>query len=222
MEWIDISVPIQTGMVHWPGDPEVDIKRIRDAEKGDRNTLSEMYLGVHTGTHMDAPLHFVRGGIGIDRLPLDIAIGRARIIQIDDTESIKPEELERYDIKRGERVLFKTRNSLHVWQRSDFVVDFVYISIEAASYLVERGVTLVGVDYLSVGGYKKDGSEVHTTLLSAGIWLVEGLNLSQVCGGEYDLICLPLMIVDGDGAPTRAVIKPLGDTEEEATRPISS
>ena len=208
MEWIDISVPLKSGMVHWPGDPEVKIERVRDAEKGDRNTLSEMCMGAHTGTHMDAPLHFVRGGAGIDQLPLDVAMGRARVIEINDAESIKVEELERHDIGHGERILFKTKNSSHVWQKADFVEDFVFVSVEAARFLVERGVALIGVDYLSVGGYKQDGSEVHHALLEAGIWLIEGLDLSQVSAGEYELVCLPLKIVDGDGAPTRTVVRP--------------
>lgn len=209
MEWIDISVPLKSGMVHWPGDPEVKIERVRDAEKGDRNTLSEVCMGAHTGTHMDAPLHFVRGGAGIDQLPLDVAMGRARVIEIEDGESIRVEELQKHDIRRGERILFKTKNSSHVWQKADFVEDFVYISIEAARFLVERGVVLIGVDYLSVGGYKKDGSEVHKALLEAGIWLIEGLDLSKVSAGEYELVCLPLKIVDGDGAPARVVVRPL-------------
>jgi len=209
MEWIDISVPLKSGMVHWPGDPEVKIERVRDAEKGDRNTLSEMCMGAHTGTHMDAPLHFVRGAVGIDRLPLDVVMGQARVIEIDDVESIKVEELGKHDIRRGERILFKTKNSFHVWQKADFVEDFVYISTEAARFLVERGVSLIGVDYLSVGGYKGNSSEAHTTLLGAGIWLIEGLDLSKVNAGDYELICLPLKIVDGDGAPARAVVKPL-------------
>ena len=209
MDWIDISVPLKSGMVHWPGDPEVKIERVRDAEKGDRNTLSEVCMGAHTGTHMDAPLHFVRGGAGIDQLPLDVAMGRARVIEIEDGESIKVEELQKHDILRDERILFKTRNSSLVWREVDFVEDFVHMSIEAARFLVERGVSLIGVDYLSVGGYKKDGSEVHQTLLQAGIWLIEGLDLSKVSAGEYDLVCLPLKIVDGDGAPARAVVKPL-------------
>ena len=209
MDWIDISAPLKSGMVHWPGDPEVKIERVRDAEKGDRNTLSEVCMGVHTGAHIDAPLHFVRGGVGIDQLPLDAAMGRARVIEIEDGESIKVEELQKHDIRHGERILFKTRNSSHVWRKADFVEDFVYISIDAARLLVECRVSLVGVDYLSVGGYKRNGSEVHVTLLGAGIWLIEGLDLSKVGAGEYELVCLPLKIVDGDGAPARAVVKPL-------------
>jgi len=209
MEWIDISVPLKSGMVHWPGDPEVKIVRVRDAEKGDRNTLSEVCMGAHTGTHMDAPLHFIRGGAGIDRLPLDLAMGQVRIIEIDDVESIKPRELEKHRISRGERILFKTRNSSQVWQSSSFIENFVFISVEAARFLIERGVSFIGIDYLSVGGYKRDGSEVHKALLAAGIWIIEGLDLSKVSAGQYELVCLPLRIVDGDGAPARAVVRPV-------------
>jgi arylformamidase len=156
---------------------------------------------------MDAPLHFIRGGAGIDQLPLDIAMGQARVIEIDDGESIKLEELQKHEIGRGERILLKTSNSSYAWQRSGFVEDFVYISLEAARSLVESGVSLIGVDYLSVGGYKREGSEVHKTLLEAGIWLIEGLDLSKASAGQYELVCLPLRIVDGDGAPARAIIR---------------
>jgi arylformamidase len=213
MTWIDISVPIESGMVHWPSDPEVRIERIKDVEKGDSNTLSEICMSAHAGTHMDAPLHFVRGGKGIDQMPPDVSLGRARIIEIDDVESIKVVELHKHGINRNERILFKTKNSSHVWHNTDFVEDFVNISKEAAAYLVECGVMLIGIDYLSVGGYKKDGSKVHQTLLGAGIWLIEGLDLSKVAAGEYELVCLPLKIVDGDGAPARAVVRPLAGSK---------
>jgi len=158
---------------------------------------------------MDAPLHFVHGGKGIDQVTLDVLMGNARIIEIDDGESIKVEQLQKHDIRCGERILFKTKNSSHVWQRDDFTEDFVYISTEAAKFLVERGVILVGVDYLSVGGYKRNGTEVHQALLGGGVWLIEGLDLSKVSAGDYELVCLPLRIVDGDGAPARAVVRPL-------------
>ena len=130
------------------------------------------------------------------------------MIEIKDPESIKPEELARHRIRRGERILFKTHNSPHVWQKNEFAEDFVFISDAAADFLVDSGVRLVGVDYLSVGSFKHGGSYVHKTLLSGGVWAIEGLNLSNVIPGEYDLICLPLRIVAGDGAPARAILKP--------------
>lgn len=206
--WIDISIPIRDAMVHWPSDPPVSIKRVEDIEKGDTANLSVISMGAHSGTHVDAPIHFVKEGKGVDNIPLDTAIGRARVIEIRDPESIEPEELARHRIRRGERILFKTENSSHVWQKDEFVEDFVFISDAAADFLVDRGVRLIGIDYLSVGSFKHGGSYVHKTLLSGGIWIIEGLNLSNVTPGNYDLICLPLRIVGGDGAPARVILKP--------------
>jgi arylformamidase len=196
-------------MVHWPGDPPVAIERIKDMEHGDTANLSVISMGAHSGTHVDAPVHFIRQGIGVDRMPLDTMVGRARVVEIKDTESIKPDELLRHRIRRGERILFKTRNSPRVWQTDEFIEDFVFISDDAARFLVERGVRMVGVDYLSVGSFKHGGSYVHKTLLGGGVWVIEGLDLSHVNSGKYDLICLPLRLVQGDGAPARAIVRPV-------------
>jgi len=185
-------------------------------ERGDPCTVSLLEMGAHSGTHMDAPAHFVRGGIGIDQMPLDTAIGSARVIPIRDLQSIKTAELARHSIRRGERVLFKTHNSDHCWDTDSFVEDFVYLSAAAAQYLAERQVRLVGVDYLSVGGFRADGVETHQALLQAGIWIIEGLNLKWVRPGRVQLICLPLKIEGGDGAPCRAMVRPMGrDTREK-------
>ena len=215
-QWIDISVPLHNAMVHWPGDPPIDIKRVKDMEQGDNANLSMISMGAHSGTHMDAPLHFLQEGIGIDRMPLDTTVGRARVIEIQDNELIKPEELSGHRIRRGERILFKTRNSSRVWQTDKFIEDFVFISNEAAYLLAKIGVRVVGVDYLSVGGFQQGGSYVHKILLGGGVWIIEGLDLSRVSPGEYDLICLPLKLDRGDGAPARAVLKPVpvGESEE--------
>ena len=207
--WIDITVPLRHGMVCWPGDPPVKIKRIRDLDRGDGNTISQLSMGSHTGTHMDAPAHFLRKGIGIDKMPLDRIVARARVIEIRDAKSKNLSELAGHKIRRGERILFKTQNSARVWKKDRFIEDFVYISREAADFLVERDVRAVGVDYLSVGGFKRDGSYVHQALLRGGIWLIEGLDLSRVKPGRYELICLPLKIDRGDGAPARAIIRPV-------------
>ncbi|MDR9459092.1 MAG: cyclase family protein, partial [Dehalococcoidia bacterium] len=195
-QWIDISVPLRNAMVHWPGDPSVTIKRMKDIGNGDTANLSEISMGAHSGTHVDAPIHFIQQGQGVDKMPLDTMVGRARVIEILDTESIKPEELLQHRIRRGERILFKTPNSSSVWQTDDFIEDFVFISDDAAIFLAERGVRLIGVDYLSVGSFKRGGSYVHRTLLSGGVWIIEGLNLSGVKQGKYDLICLPLKLGD--------------------------
>jgi arylformamidase len=207
--WIDVSVTLRTGMVGWPGDPPARISHASDMERGDPCTVSLLEMGAHTGTHMDAPAHFVRGDKGIDEMPLEAAIGSARIILIRDQQSIETDELAPHSIQRGERVLFKTRNSDHCWDTDRFVEDFVYLSASAARYLAERQVRLIGVDYLSVGGFHANGVEIHQALLQAGIWIIEGLNLKQVQPGPVELICLPLKIAGADGAPARALVRPV-------------
>ncbi len=177
--------------------------------RGDVANVSKISMGSHTGTHMDGPVHFVKDGEGLDEMPLDATMGRARVIEIQDPESVKPEELEPHEIQSGERILFKTRNSSRSWARQPFIEDFVYVSQEAARYLAARQVRTVGVDYLSVGGFYKDGAETHEALLGAGIWVIEGLDLSAVGPGEYVLLCLPVKIEHSDGAPARALLRPI-------------
>ncbi len=206
--WIDISVPLYSGMVHWPDNPPVKIERMLDLSRGDAANVSKLELGAHTGTHMDAPRHFLADGIGLDQMPLDATIGPARVIPIEHTQAILPAELARHNLQAGERVLFHTQNSERCWKTDQFIEDFVYISAAAAQFLVERGVRTIGVDYLSVGGYVHDGVETHQILLEAGIWLIEGLNLSAVTPGTYDLVCLPLRVAGADGAPARAILRP--------------
>ena len=208
--WIDISVPIYTGMVHWPDNPPVRIERMQDLSRGDAANVSKIELGAHTGTHMDAPRHFLADGAGLDEMPLDASIGKARVINIEHPQAILPAELEPHNLQARERVLFRTRNSDRCWKDDHFVEDFVYISAAAAQYLVKRQVRTIGIDYLSVGGYVYDGVETHQILLSAGIWLIEGLNLSAVNPGIYELVCLPLRVTGADGAPARAILRPSG------------
>lgn len=205
--WIDISVTLKSGMVHWPRDPAIQIKRVRNIDQGDHCNVSHISIGSHTGTHMDAPLHFLRKGKGLDQMPIDATIGPARVIEIKDKESIKAEELKSHGIRSGERILFKTINSRY-WKSNAFRKDFVYIARDAARYLAQQKVRAVGIDYLSVGGFYKDSLETHQALLKAGIWIIEGLNLLKVKAGRYDLVCLPLRIFNSDGAPARAVIYP--------------
>jgi arylformamidase len=205
-DWIDVSVPLHTGMVHWPDNPPVKIERMLDLEQGDACTVSKMSLGLHTGTHVDAPRHFLRNGHGVHMAPFTALIGPARVIEITNPHAIEVDELRRHDIQPGERLLFKTLNSTRCWSTDDFVEDFVYISQAAARELARLRVQTVGVDYLSVGGFTVDGAETHLALLGAGIWIIEGLNLSPVRPGTYELVCLPLKIQDADGAPARVVL----------------
>ncbi len=205
--WIDVSVALHSGMVHWPDNPPVRIERMLDIEHGDAANVSKISMGSHTGTHMDAPLHFLREGKGLDEMPLDAAMGRTRVIAVNDPETVKPSHLREHDIRSGERILFKTQNSARSWPSRTFIEDFVYVSQEAARYLAARGVRAVGIDYISVGGFRKDGVETHRALLEAGIWVIEGLDLSEVEPGEYELVCLPIKVERSDGAPARAILR---------------
>jgi arylformamidase len=206
-DWIDVSVPLHNGMVHWPGDPPYRIHRVTDQSRGDMCTVSQVSMGVHTGTHMDAPLHCIKDAPTIDQMPFHAAIGPARVIPIFNRKSIGRAELEPHGIEAGERLLFKTSNSDRIWHKEQFHEDFIFIDEGAAHYLAQRGVLLVGVDYLSVGGFREDALETHDALLGAGIWVIEGLNLSDVQPGRYELICLPLKLVDSDGSPARAILR---------------
>jgi arylformamidase len=208
-EWIDISVPLRNGMVAWPGDAPFERTATLQIAHGDPCNLSQISTTAHIGTHMDAPRHYLEGAAGIESMPISATIGPARVIQIHDEEAIRIGELEPHRLAEGERVLFKTRNSDTCWETDDFQKRFIYILPEAASYLAERGIQTVGVDYLSVGGFETGGAETHRILLAAGIWIIEGLMLKQVEAGEYELVCLPLKIMGGDGAPARAVLRKL-------------
>jgi arylformamidase len=194
-------------MVHWPDNPPVKIERMKDMDKGAICNVSVMSLGAHTGTHMDAPLHFIKSGKSLDKLPPDATIGPARVVEIKDREMVRPDELRKHNLRRGERILLKTRNSSRCWKTDAFVKDFVYISREAAQYVVDRGIRTLGVDYLSVGGFYRDGLETHRILLGAEVWIIEGINLSKVKPGKYELVCLPLKVLGSDGAPARALLR---------------
>jgi len=206
--WIDVTFPVRSGMVHWPDNPPVEVERMLSMEQGAVCNVSIMSMGCHTGTHMDGPRHFIRDGRGLDALPFEATMGPCRVIAIHDPESIKPGHLAPHRLKKGERILFKTANTRRSWKTDDFDKDFVYLSKEAAQYLVDRGVRTVGVDYLSVGGFYKDGVETHQILLGAEVWIIEGLDLSKINPGRYDLICLPMLIAKSDGAPARALLRP--------------
>lgn len=209
MRFIDISLPLRSGMITWPGDEEVRVERTLDMGKGDPYNLSRLRLSLHAGTHLDAPLHFMSGGMDISSMPLEVGVGPCRVVGIPDRLRIDREDLESLSPQEGERILFKTRNSTRAWWQEPFVEDYVHLSREAAAYLAERGVLLVGIDYLSVGPFGKGAEEVHLELLEAGVWILEGLNLCEVEPGDYELICLPLRVANGEGSPARAILKTL-------------
>jgi arylformamidase len=205
--WIDVSMPVHNTMHHWPGDPPPFLTNHVSTAKGDVCNVSALYCSSHTGTHMDSPMHFIHGAKTMDDLPWDAVMGPARVVEIKDKEAIKPAELTKLKPRKGERLLFKTRNSAGSWKKPSFDRDFIYVSKEGAQFLVDCGVQTVGVDYLSVGGFYKDGIETHHILLGAEVWIIEGLNLESVKPGNYDLICLPIKLARGDGAPSRCLIR---------------
>jgi arylformamidase len=195
----DISVPLRTGMVVYPGDPTMSLTRVMSLAAGDIANVSQMELGVHTGTHVDAPLHFFDGAAAVEALDLDALVGPAEVVEVAGPGDVGAEAVDAMD-DGVERVLFKTRNSA-AWAEEGFYEDFAAISPEAASRLVAAGVRLVGVDYLSVGSV-----ETHETLLQAGIIALEGVDLRGIEPGAYTLVCLPLKLVGSDGAPARAIL----------------
>jgi arylformamidase len=203
--WIDVTVPVRSGMVHWPGNPSVEIERTEDLARGDPATVSRLSLGVHTGTHVDAPVHFIADGAGIDAVPLADLIGPVRVLGVQDSKSIGVAELRGFEPRAGERLLFRTRNSQR-WSEPDFAADFVYLSLEGARFLVERKVRTVGIDYLSIAGMD-EGVPTHRALLGAGVCIIEGLDLSKVEPGSYEMLCLPLRLAGADGAPARVVLR---------------
>lgn len=212
MEIYDITVPIRSSMPVYEGDPGVKIEPWSAFAKGDSSNVSMLSFGAHTGTHVDAPAHFVEGARRIDALSLDVLIGLARVLRVpDDVNEIGLEFINRRDLSGVERVLFHTRNSTF-WNEG-FRKDFTHLLPEAAQLLVDRGIKLVGTDYLSIEKFHSGHHRTHLTLLSNNVVIVEGLNLSEVPESDYELICLPLKIAEGagDGAPARAVLRSLSD-----------
>ena len=202
----DVSVPIKTGGLVYPGNPEISVELQQAVAKGASANVSLIRFGSHTGTHADASRHFFDDGQPVDQIPLERLIGPATLISFpDDVRSVTAEHLKSKKLTGKKRVLIRTRNSTLLSQK-DFVPDYTFIAPDAAEYLVEIGVELVGVDYLSIEQFHSGHHRTHKTLLARSVVIVEGLNLSGVPDGEYQFICLPLRLVGCDGAPARAVL----------------
>jgi arylformamidase len=213
MRIYDVSVPISAATPIYPGDPGVEIKQWAALAGGDAANVTLLNFGAHTATHVDAPSHFIEGAPKVDALPLDVLVGPARVLVIpEDARAITAEHLLAQNLDGATRVLFKTRNS-EFWRTpsAGFRRDFTSIAPDAARALVQSGVRLVGIDYLSVEKFQAEKFETHEILLSNGIVILEGLDLREVEGGDYELICLPLKIAGGtgDGAPARVVLRTL-------------
>jgi arylformamidase len=202
---IDVTVPIRDGMPVYDRNPGVSLDRARSIAEGDTVNISRLELGVHTGTHVDAPVHFIEGGPGADAILPDVLIGEAHVIDATRLDhDIDARALDTLDLPAGgERLIFKTRNS-ELWSQDAFTRDFIRFVESGARRLVDAGVRLVGIDYLSIGD-----ADAHLVLLGSGVVPIEGLDLRGVTAGRYRLYCLPLKLVGADGAPARVLLEPL-------------
>jgi arylformamidase len=208
--WIDVTATLDPARTPvYAGDAPLQFGFLKDMRKGDKLTLSAYSLGAHSGTHIDAPMHFVANGASIDQLALDPLIGAARVIDIPDSvRAIDATELGRHAWRGAQRVLFRTRSTLRGWMDSaQFHRDFAYIAPDAAQLLADAGVLLVGVDYISAEQFGAPAPRTHQILLGRGIPIVEGLDLRPIQAGDYDLIVLPLKVAGHEAAPARAIVR---------------
>lgn len=207
-KYIDISVPISPSLPCWPGSPAIQFERSLDLEKGDIATDTTVHFSVHTGTHIDAPLHFLRDGKSVDQIPLETLIGSVYVAEVPvQVEAITVDVLKSLALPDGvQRLLLKTQNSL-LWSSGNdkFDPDFVALTAKAAQWLVDRGIMVIGIDYLSIQRFA-DGPDTHQILLGASVVVIEGLDLSRVEPGEYELFCLPLKLKGVEGAPARVIL----------------
>ncbi len=204
---VDVSVLLAPGLATYPGNPPFEISPVHRIADGQTSNNSRLVMGTHTGTHVDAPLHFFDGRPGVAAMPLELLVGRARVIDLPHRGGITEQHLAAAGLREDLRVLLRTPNSA-LWNATDgFHSDYTYLTEGAAKFLVGQGVKVVGVDYLSVEQYNKPGAPAHHALLGNGIIIIEGLNLSDAEAGQYEMYCLPLRIADADGAPARVVLK---------------
>jgi arylformamidase len=204
----DISLPISPDLPVWPGDPPVVLERIRARSEGSASNDSRIGCSVHSGTHVDAPLHFIDHGASVEQLPLDILVGPAEVVALTNTDIITQDILKSLTLpEETKRLLIKTRNSA-LWRDANhaFNPDFVALDRQAARWVVERGIRLIGIDYLSVQLFNDQDPATHRVLLEAGVVIVEGLDMREVKPGSYRLICLPIKLAGSDGAPARTIL----------------
>jgi len=205
MKLLDVTVPLDASLPVYPGNTPFTLEPIKRIATGGSSNLSTLHLSAHAGTHVDAPRHFFDDGAGADTLAIELLCGRARVLNVSSRSRIEPGDLSELG-HEDVRVLIKTRNS-RLWGAREFQTNYVGLSEGAAQHLIAHGVKVVGIDYLSVEEYKKPGAPAHRALLGGGVIVIEGLNLSDVEPGVYDMYCLPLRVVGGDGAPARVVLR---------------
>lgn len=202
----DISVDIQTGMPTYPGDAKFKSLKLKSVDQ-DGYEIHRLTLGNHTGTHVDAPAHFIQDGATVTELPLDILNGRTRVVEIHDKEKVSLEELQNVKLDNDFRILIKTRNSSLWKSKKRFQKKYVYLTLDAAKYLADNDIKLIGFDYLSLEKFGDSEHPVHRYLLGNQVIILEGLNLSNIEEGEYEMFCLPLKLAGLDGAPARVILR---------------
>ena len=210
MDFYDVTLPITNSLITWPDDPPVIVRKTCSISLGNACNVSELKFGSHAGTHIDAPYHFEENGATVDQIPLRYLIGKASVFALNTEEKIGRDDVASLNLSGVERVLFKTKNSTY-WNLPEFTKDFVYITKEAARYLVDCRIKLVGIDYLSVEKFGNDGADAHHAFLSNGVVIIEGLDLRGVPPGNYEITALPLRILGGDGSPARVVLRSFPD-----------
>jgi arylformamidase len=206
MKLLDVSVPLDAALASYPGNTPFSLEPIKRLARGDSSNVSTLHMSAHSGTHVDAPRHYFDQAPGAEGLSLEMLCGRARVIELTTRKAITAEDLAQRDLSEDVRVLIKTHNS-RLWGSPEFHQDFIGVAESGARYLVEHGIKVVGVDYLSVEAFKTPGAPAHHTLLGGGTIVIEGLNLRDVEPGIYELLCLPLLVVGSDGAPARVVLR---------------
>lgn len=211
---IDISLPLTSDMPIWPGDKKLSLFQTKSLEKGDSCNVSDLQCGVHVGTHIDAPRHFLDNGKNIDEIDLDVLVGSTIVGYLPKVDIIERSDLENLDLPDNiERLLLRTKNS-ELWKNNvkEFKKDFVALAPDAAQWIVDRGIKLVGIDYLSIAPYE-EGLDTHRILLEVDIVILEGLNLADVSPGNYKLTCLPLFLVGSEGSPARAILQKINSVK---------
>jgi len=206
MKLIDVTVPLDSALPTYPNNTPFTIEAIARIARGDSSNVSTLHMSAHCGTHVDAPRHFFDAGAGTEALPLEMLIGRTRVIEVSSRTGIAAEDLNGLDLSEDVRLLIKTHNS-RLWGSPDFRTDYIGVTESGAKHLVGKGIKVLGVDYLSVEQFRKPGAPAHHVLLGAGMIVIEGLNLADVDPGVYEMYCLPLRIVGADGAPARVVLR---------------
>ncbi|WP_238751965.1 cyclase family protein [Neolewinella maritima] len=212
--WTDVTYPIFENMTGWPGQPNTHLETLSCIHCGDTAKVSVLHMSVHSGSHMDAPNHFMAEGIDISRSPFEVGLGPVRIARIDCAAEVTPQDLEDYEartrpLEAGERLILRTPNSdKGLWLQHPFDKDYHGIGPAAAAVIAKRKLALIGVDYLSVGPFYEGNPQTHRTLLGGDVWIIEGVDLRRVTEGDYEMICLPLKIVGSDASPIRILIRP--------------